>query len=853
MNLSDCINGAADDGLITRAAARELMDRFSQKRLDLGDEGAARAQLIGELKAAGAQVKRRQLLTVKATDTMKADLMNYRGSNGKADVWEAAMRLFEHVGHTGYESVKGIQDALLSMATTNMEDMLHAFRRSFKTMRRVQPLVGSEIVRAAWGLTKSEEAKAFYGAWRTQAERLRGLFNEAGGAIGWRDDYGLPTWHDSIAVQRVGFQTWAAMINPLLDWDKIKDNLTGEAVSPGNRMGTLQHVWDSIVSDGWNTREATARGAGASLALSRQDARFLAFKGPDEWSAYAKAFGRGDVQDVLMGHIRSMARDVGLMQRLGPNPSASVQWLKAVVAQEAGLQRIGEASLYKPRLGQHDAVLAHQGRMLDSMYEIARGASQPNGWLASSLNMVANEEMGAKLGSAVITHALINPLLQADARLHYGVPVMSLAKDILRGFSGANGRELAQAGMIMQDAMHALESGAREAGSFNRMVEMSKWLPAITTHYSGLEAGVQALRRAWWFATSTTIASHLEGPWEAVPARLRTLMRGFGLDASDWEVMRASPASDAASGAPFLRWQDIVKADPDKVMAAKGSLDPVADAAQVPAWTNATAMKYLQMLNGSMEYAVPSSRWRGRAIMSFGLKQGGAFAAFMRSVTMFKGFLASATLSHLEALRYELKGSKMTGAAAAGANALVLAGLGTAVLALKELSTGKDMPPMDPVTPEGRATLARGLMTSGALSIYGDFLSSDHSSYGHSLGEEMLGPTLTGVGDVLGSAIDTGKQMLQPQKPGGPTLAQKALTGAVQALRNNTPLLSTHWALRTAYNRILLDQLQYMADPKAHQKMRAMQQRLQNNTGQQYWWPPGATSPQRMPGLTPGH
>ncbi|MBV1707413.1 MAG: hypothetical protein KGQ37_09430 [Hyphomicrobiales bacterium] len=852
MNFSDCIVGAADDGLISRATARELIERYEQSRLDLGDDGAARTALIEDMKAASAEVRRRQMLTVKATDAMKADLMAYRDADGRPNVYEAAMRLFEHVGHTGYLSVKGIQDALLSMATTSMQDMLHAFRRSSLTMRRIEPLVGSEIVRAAWGMTKSEEAKAFYGAWRTQAERLRSLFNAAGGDIAWREDWGLPTWHDGIAVQRAGFDKWAAAINPLLDWDKITSPLTGEPIAPASRAATLRHVWESIVSDGWNTREPSARGGGASLALGRQDARFLAFKGPDEWHAYATAYGRGEIQDVLMHHISSMARDVGLMQRLGPNPAAAVQWLKDVVAQEAAFSRIDRPSLYKPSMGQHDAVLAHQHAQINSMYEIARGASQPNGWLASGLNAVGNIEMGSKLGSAVLTHVLINPLLQANARLHYGVPLARMAGDIVAGFKGSTAAEMTQAGMIMQDAMHALGAGAREAGMFNRMVELSKWLPAATTHFSGLTPTVEAMRRSWWFATSSTIAATLERDWADVPPRLRSLMQGFGLDEGDWKVMQASPL--ATQGAPLLRWQDIMQAPRDAVLAARAAPElPVADVddSVVDGLRNATAMKYLSMLNGSMEYAVPSSRWRGRSIMSFGMKQGGTFAQIMRSVTMFKGFLASATISHLEALRHELAANRAVGAAAAGANVLALTALGTAVLALKQMSTGKDAPSIDPLTPQGRDTLARGLATSGALSIYGDFLASDQSSYGHSLTEEMAGPTVTGLGDLASAGIGTAKKLLSPAKPGGPGMGEKLMAGAVQAARNNTPVLSTHWALRSAYNRILLDQLQYLADPQAHQRMRAAQTRLARDTGQSYWWPPGSPLPQRAPGLTP--
>ncbi len=73
---------------------------------------------------------------------------------------------------------------------------------------------------------------------------------------------------------------------------------------------------------------------------------------------------------------------------------------------------------------------------------------------------------------------------------------------------------------------------------------------------------------------------------------------------------------------------------------------------------------------------------------------------------------------------------------------------------------------------------------------------------------------------------------------------------ALAALRNNTPVLSTHWALRAAFNRVILDQLSYMMDPKAHQAMRAQENRIKRDTNQGYWWRPGELTPDRPPELT---
>lgn len=867
MSLVDCINDARDSGVISASDAKDLRDRFERySAAAKGDASAARARLTAELDAEGVETRRRELLSVVATDKVRRDIASYRGPDGKPDVASAILRLFEHVGHTGYQSVKQIGDALISQATSGMEDALHAFRRSGWTMRRMNKAILPDIVRAAFGETKSEEAKAFYASWRSQAERLRMLFNDAGGAIGWREDYGLPTWHDGGAVLHVKFDRWRAFIDPRLDWEKIRSPLTGERIDEADRADTLQHVYNSIVTDGWNTREPTKGGGGsASLALSRQDARFLTFKNADAWNEYSRAFGRGDPQDVMMGHIRSMAREVALMQKLGPNPSATVQWLKQIVAQEAGFARTGEPSLFRRTLGtrigdvvtggsgvSQDKSVRHAGDLIDSMYEIARSASQPHAVWAKLVDADANAQSGAKLGRAIITHALINPLLQVNARLHYGIPVAPMLGSIIRGFDGQSGREIARAGMIMQDAMHSLEGGAREAGLFDRMVEKSKWLPAITTHYTVLDAFVQASRRAYWWDASAMVASHLGKEWDSVPARVRSLLAGFGLDEKDWGVMRAAEVYEPASGARFLRWQEIAAADRGKVLEAKGRSDnPVNDAAAAPDMANETAMKYLGMLNGVMEFGTPSSRWRSKAAMTGGLPAGSIWATALRSPLMFKSFLGSATVSFLEALRHELAANKAVGAAAAGANLIALGALGVAVLQAKSISAGKDPRSMDPRTKDGLETIMHGFLTSGALSVYGDFLASDHSSYGHDIPTELAGPLFSSAVDaeqaVEGLAVRGFKAATgQKQKPldiGG---------GVAKFLANNTELLSTHWALSAAYHRIFVDQLQYMTDPQAHDTFRRMEQGVKKDTNQNFYWRPGQLLPDRLPAMTPG-
>lgn len=69
---------------------------------------------------------------------------------------------------------------------------------------------------------------------------------------------------------------------------------------------------------------------------------------------------------------------------------------------------------------------------------------------------------------------------------------------------------------------------------------------------------------------------------------------------------------------------------------------------------------------------------------------------------------------------------------------------------------------------------------------------------------------------------------------------------AVQFLGRNTPGGSL-WYLRLAYERVLLDNLQRLVDPDAHAAFRRKVQMQRRDYGNQFFWAPGQSAPQRSP------
>jgi hypothetical protein len=825
--IEDCINSARDQGAISQEEANRLKARIRELegRERVADAKAeAKAELANELRAEAKERKRIEDLATRAAQAIERDTKELALRNNKADMAGAFYRMFENFGDAGYSSVRGIYNALLGNAHSEMADLLHTFRRSAISLRRFNRPLLEDITKAAFGEKTTPEAEALYKAWLSPAERLRNKFNELGGAIGWRDDWGIPMRHNGNALMKAGLEKWQAYIRDRLDWDKMESPLTGEKIPEGQRDAVLEHVWHSIVMDGWNTREPSRSHAGKpALYNQRQDPRFLVFKDSGSWLDYNRAYGTGDVFNTMTAHLRSMAKDVALMQRLGPNPRATIEWMKQNLTKEAQNIRAGRPSLLNSGQQMANFRAFRAASTLDALYDIAKGSGVPFSFLGNGMGMLRNVTYAAKLGSSVITHTFSNTVIQAMGRYLHGLPITKIPLDMARAFT--NKHELTQAGVIAQDAMHTLEGGAREQGAWMKLRELSNWLPTWTTHYSGLEGIVNANRRAFAGSMMATLANHVAAPFEEMPQRLQNMLSGYGIGSKEWEVIRQAELHEPERGATFLRAREIA--------------DVKADNAE------ALSLKYLEMLSMATEVAVPSANWRGRAQLMAGTKEGTLVGEAVRSAMMFKsGFMATFMLTQRDMLARELARNPGSAAAYIGASIIGLGIAGLMTLQAKQITNGKDLRPMDPSTEQGRDTWYHAFLTSGALGIYGDFIASDRSSYGHDMLSTVAGPVVTEAEDVY----HAGRSLVVGQK--NKSRDELAEGMVPKFFRNNTPVLSTHWALRAAYNRMLLDQLQYVADPHAHEAMRKTQDRVLSDTNQRYWWRPGQVTPDRLPQAT---
>jgi hypothetical protein len=828
-----CIRSALNQGILNQTEADDLIDRYNAHYAASVAAGApiphtaAQAALMASVAAQSAQKKAIAAGSVAATTRIRSYLETFRDLSGKANVFEGVINLIENFGAgAATSSIAGRTKAIVSLAHGDMADLLSTFRRSRLTGQRFNRPQLDNVVREVLGeATGSVEARGMADAVSTTFETLRQDFNKAAGfeAIGKLPDGYIPQFHDAHALLRTKYPAWRDYIAPKLDLVKMRDPLTGGPLSPARLEDFLKVSFDHITTGGWSDREPSmmALGKGA-VANQRSDHRFIHFKTAADWLQYNKDFGRGDPIKSIFQHVNGMARDIAAMEVLGPNPNATVNWLKQVIASEAGKSRAGVTSLYKG-LGEYvpaDEAAKYAGWRVDAMYGFVRGRETISGKIATGFGNTRNVLTSAQLGGASILAAATDPFIDMATRYMAGLPATKALWGIASAIRSTHTREQAvRSGMILDDFLHIVGDEARYAGTLGGS-EWSKWLADRTVNLNGLEPITQARRHVFGLDFQATIADHAAHDWDALATEnryLRRTLESYGFDKKEWNALRKTTAFAPNGGAGFIQPADISNRD--------------------------IAKRYLEMIYGETERAVPTGTIRSRSFVTGRNPRGTWQSEILESGLQYKSFALSFTTLQWQAIKQELNQGPARGAAYAGSLAVALTLGGALVLQIKNMAAGKDLQPMDASTGQGLKFWTQSLQTGGGFGVMGDFLFSDQTRFGGSFTETLMGPTAGLISDAFKLTVGNAQQAIQGKKT---NIGRET----VRTVGKYVPIVSTLPYTRAAYQRMFLDQLQYLADPEASKYFHEQSQRMRHETGQGYFWPPGETQPTRGPQMS---
>jgi hypothetical protein len=821
MSLDACLPDLERKGLLDvgrSKEARELYDelrRFYERSHDPETAAALASQAtVDRLEAAAAHKKRNTIRMIRAQQEGLMKARSYDGGDPTASGpinpkgVEAVLAFDGRAGHN--DTVAARINAIKGRAHAMIDELLANHHKNLLgQIRRLADV--EDIVRELFnpGSTGNDYARGLAEAWGKAAEMLRARFNEAGGQIGKLDRWGLPQSHSSTLVRRAGYQAWRDFIVPLLDRGRMIDNMTGEPFTDARLELVLKDTFEKIRTNGWSAIEAGNAG-GKMLANSHAEHRFLHFADGDVWLTYHNKYGSGTPFDAMMGHIEAMSRDIGMMEILGPNPPATVRWLKDMVTKSAELDTApGSKAIERANAG---------ASKIQRLYDELTGSLRrpENERLALGFGTIRSVQTSAKLGAAILSALPTDPAFGLVTRRFNGLPAYKMIGGYTRLLNPANAADrkfAVRAGLIAEE-WSRMTAAQHRILSEELTGRVARDLAEGALRISGLAAYTQAGRWAFGMEFLGHLTDQVAKRFDELDPRLARAMERHGITPANWDVIRNSPF-EVHKG---VGW----------IMPAKVEDQLAGD-------------RLLQMIQTETDFAVPVADPRTRAMMNSIAPKGTWAGELTRSALLFKSFGISLMMTHG---RRMLEQSPANLARYAGIYFLMATLGGAAAMELKLISKGQDPRPVprqkDPPLKHAEYWGAAALQ-GGGFGIFGDFLGASENRFGGGLGETIAGP-LASTGQEVGTLAFSSLRAGLGDKKARPG---RDLT---KMLKAETPILSSNWYLRLAFNRILADQIQHELDPDYRKSWRAMDRKAKQQ-GQDFWWEPGATAPKRAPKL----
>jgi uncharacterized protein YoaH (UPF0181 family) len=696
--------------------------------------------------------------------------------------------------------------AIRGLAHAGLVEVLDKFRAKFLGLHRDKAGL-QQFVRGLYGENVAPEMQALTRAWSDTVERLRTRFEAAGGHLPQLQTWRLPQVWDGDAVRAAGRGAFVTYLEDALATGRvvIRDLDTGAPVVGDRATEIITQAWNRISSNGLSDLVPGKASGTGSLANSRSAARAFDWQSSDAWLDANQRFGPGNsgIFDLLTGHVDGMAKDIAMLEILGPNPDWTLRYLTDVV-----------------KRGDPVKASRNEAAITRSWDHVSGRASSPvSETLANFMDQVRAVLTSAQLGSAMLSSGSdFNSMRQAAA--WNGLGFTRVLRNYLGQMNPANAadRALAVRGAIVAEAWVTRASGGLRFLADSQGVGLGTRIADVVMRLSLLSPHTQAAKNAFGLEFLGTLADQAGKPMAQLDQPLRLALLRHGVTDADWDLARANG---------ILQERGVRILSPDQV-ARQGTPEAIEAATRI-----------LEAVNAETRFAIPEPGAAERALTLRGTRRGTVEGELIRSAMQYKSFPITIMTTHL------VRG--MNAARTGGDYGRYLASfmvgmtlMGAVGMQLKAISQGRD--PRDMTDPSfWGAAFAQG----GGAGLLGDFLYTGISRADSSFYMAMVGGPIGGLVDDLAKIGGMNIQALgddQKERSFGADMAR--------FVRRNTPGTSL-WYTRAAMDRMVWDQLQEMLDPDAGRRFRQMERRAYRDFNQEFWWRPGDASPARAPSAAP--
>lgn len=762
-----------------------------------------------ELKNEAALKKRRVALTISARQRLDNFINSYQGRDGKLEALNRTIA-FHADGKSNFLSVesrgKATRDYALSQIQEAFEAVDPRFFHLFEDEASVRDLVYEMRGQDTGNLRAKKGAKA----WTDVTELLRRRFNDAGGDIGYLENWGVPQHHSMEKVGRVSRDKWVSDVIGKLD-RKYYIREDGQLMSDAELTTFLGEAYNTIATGGLNKLSDNGMRLSGARANRGNASRQIHFKDADSYMEYQRDYGDRSLWEVMVGHLEGISKDIALVETYGPNPDHVFRSiLDEVTAKEATANP------------QNTGRIKRIANSTENLYNFISGKTQPiaNPHIARWSDNIRNWMVASRLGSALLASFSDLGTMYLSAKVT-NLPMNQLFRNQLEAMNPANRTELARArraGLAMESLLGSVNRWAMD----NMGPSVSRWAATAVMRASGLTAWSDAHKRAY----GVTMMGSLGDIVTRTPdlSSLDTgdfrILKSKGVTDQDFSVWKLADQEDWGKGNNTMLTPESIMRIPDDAVKHLGAPERVKFDAM---------RRLLGAVAEEVDMAVITPGAREQMVTGGGLQRGTWKGELVRSVFLFKSFPISVVMRHW---------SRAMGMPSAGGRAAYIGTfiasttiLGALSQQLNDMASGRN--PREMTGEEAPKFWLGALLKGGGLGLYGDFLLSDHTRYGGGALASMLGPVAGLVDDVvkLGQGIPLNAVEGKPEQTGGDLvkLGKGLIPGA------------NLWYAKAALDHMIFNQMQEYFSPGY---LRKVEQRSKKQFNQTYWWRPQDTLPQ---------
>ena len=821
----ECINAVqqAASRRLTQQEIKNIEDRIyrNMRQLARNDPASWRAMTDAErLRRAGqlaaneltneaALKKRRVALTIAARQRLDAFIKTYQGKDGKLEALNRTIA-FHADGKSNFLSVESRGKATRDYALSQIQEAFEAVDPRFFHLFEDEASVRDLVYEMRGQDTGNVRAKKGAKAWAGVTELLRQRFNDAGGDIGYLENWGIPQHHSMEKVGRVSQDKWVSDVIGKLDRKYyIKDD--GQLMSDAELTTFLGEAYNTIATGGLNKLSDTGMRISGARSNRGNASRQIHFKDADSYLEYQREYGDRSLWEVMVGHLEGISKDIALVETYGPNPDHVFRSILDEVTAE-------QATANPERTGR----IKRLANSTENLYNFIAGKTQPiaNPHIARWSDNIRNWMVASRLGSALLASFSDLGTMYMSAKVA-NIPMNRLFMNQLEAMNPANRTELARArraGLAMESLLGSVNRWAMD----NMGPSVSRWAATAVMRASGLTAWTDAHKRAY----GVTMMGSLGEVVSRAPD-LRSLddsdfriLKSKGITEQDFSVWKLAQQEDWGNGNTTMLTPESIMRIPDAAVMHLG----------LPERVRFEAMRrLLAAVSEEVDMAVITPGAREQLLTGGGLQRGTWKGELTRSVFLFKSFPISVVLRHW---------TRAMGMPSAGGRAAYIAAflasttmLGALSQQLNDLASGRN--PREMTGKDAGKFWLGALLKGGGLGLYGDFLLSDHTRYGGGALASMLGPVAGLVDDVvkLAQGIPLNAVEGKPEQTGGDLvkLGKGLIPGA------------NLWYAKAALDHMIFNQLQEYFSPGY---LRKVEQRSKKQFNQTYWWRPQDVTPE---------